>query len=234
MIPTPRQARLNRVFQKTARHATLAILAAAALSARAADQSAAPSPVTVSAVIRADFPYAANSTPSPAETHRAAGAQSFQKAKPLPAPTLQWKETAPAASKTKTAEPVVTLPEYTVWAQKYLPLGNRLDQIDEDIRREESFTKPGKADLFLNGDKASNFLQKFLVSFGAETAQKRARDANKRIEVLEMRRIVEIGLPFAAPGDKERLKNDRTALEALSAHQLDQPAFSDPRTKAGN
>ncbi|HZP59357.1 MAG TPA: hypothetical protein VFB27_03455 [Opitutaceae bacterium] len=186
-----------------------------------------PLPSPVSAVIRAEFPYTTKSNPPAKENHDAAAPASFPKAAPLAVPGLQWKDAAPLPSK----GPVIPLPEFPVTAEKYLPVGSRLDTIDAGIRREESLAIPGNADLILNGDKAANFLQKFLISFGGETARKRAHDASRRLEVLEMRRIVEVALPFAAPSDKERLKDDEASLKDLSAHKLDQNPFLDPRAK---
>ena len=228
LIPIPRPSPPFRAAARTGCLAALAVFAAAAAAGAAADQTSAP-PESVSAVIHADFPYEMKAGSLAMEGPNA-GVQSFQKTGPLSTPALAWKDLSPPAAKTGTPQPVVSLPRFTVTAQKLPPLWNRLDQIDESIVHEESFTVPNRADLFLNSDRASNFLQKFLVSFGRETAQKRARDASKRIEVLEMQRIVEIGLHSSSSADRQRLQDDRAALKELGAQKLDQSSFSDPRT----
>jgi len=225
MIQIPRHLPWPRPPRRKPGLAAAALFAALlATGATAAQTSATPS--VISAVIRSDFPYQSEPSP-PAKDNRAVKAPAFQKPETLPAPALQWKDSAPPAAK----GPVVPLPEFPVTAEKFLPLGNRLDQIDSSIRREESRATPSRLDLILSGDKGSEFLRKFLVSFGDETAEKRAHDASQRIEVLEMQRLVELELPFAAPAEKKRLKADQAALKELSAHKLDQDLFGDPRAK---
>jgi hypothetical protein len=206
--------------------ATLIVFAAVAMNCSAADQSPETPSASTSELIRADFPYNTDSN-LPVGKSRDVGDKNFMKTAAPVAPTGQPSETT--GFNVRSEGSVVRLPEFKVSAQKYTDLKSRLDQIDESISREESRTTPTKMDLILSGEKGTKFLRKFLVSFGDETAEKRARDANQKIEIFEMQRIIEIQLPFATPEDRKRLEADRESLKELSAHKLDQDPFGDPR-----
>jgi len=66
-----------------------------------------------------------------------------------------------------------------------------------------------------------------VFNLGHESAEKRANDASRRMQALEMRRIIEVRLPFATPEEKKQLEEDRQLLEELSVHKEIEDSFRD-------
>lgn len=188
--------------------AALAIFAAVAAICSAADQPAPAPAADTSALIRAQFPYGANTTP--------------------PVVKNSAKTAAPLHTQTERQEAIVHLPEFKVSGQRYSDLQIRLNEIDRSIRAEQLQSIPSKLDTILNNDRASKFSMGFVVfNLGHESAEKRANDAAHRMQALEMRRIIEVRLPFAIPEEKKQLEADRQLLEELSVHKDVEDPFRD-------
>ncbi|HTB80199.1 MAG TPA: hypothetical protein VK717_04855 [Opitutaceae bacterium] len=188
--------------------AVLAISAAVAAVCPAADQPAQAPAADTSALIRAQFPYGTNTS--------------------LPVVKNSARTAAPLHVQTERQEAMVQLPEFKVNAQRYSDLEIRLNQIDRSIRAEQLQSVPSKLDTALNNDRASKFSLGFSAfSFGHETSEKRANDATRRMQALEMRRIIEIRLPSATPEEKKQLEEDRQLLEELSVHKDTEDSFRD-------
>jgi hypothetical protein len=188
--------------------AALAIFAAAVADCSAADQPAQAPAADTSALIRAQFPYGANTSP--------------------PVVKNSAKAATPLRGQPARPEAMIHLPEFRVSGQRYSDLQIRLNQIDRSIRVEQLQSVPSKLDTILNNDRASKLGLGFAIfSFGHETSEKRANDASHRMQALEMRRIIEVRLPFATPEEKKQLEADRQLLEELSVHKDVEDSFRD-------
>lgn len=187
--------------------AALAIFAALAAVCHAAGQPAQAPAADTSALIRAQFPYGANTSP--------------------PAEKNSVKAAAPLHAQPARQEAMVHLPEFRVSGQRYSDLQIRLNQIDRSIRAEQLQSAPSKLDTLLNNDRTSLHAGFVVFGFGHETSEKRANDAARRMQALEMRRIIEVRLPFATPEEKKRLEEDRQLLEELSTHKDVEDPFRD-------
>lgn len=188
--------------------AALMVFAMATAAAFAADQPAPAPAADTSALIRAQFPYGANTNPPVAKNSA--------------------KTAAPLHPQTERQEAMVHLPEFRVSGQRYSDLQIRLNEIDRSIRAEQLQSVPSKLDTILNNDRISKFSMGFAVfNLGHESAEKRAHDAARRMQALEMRRIIEVRLPFATPEEKRQLEEDRQLLEELSVHKDVEDPFRD-------
>jgi hypothetical protein len=204
--------------------AALVIFATATYCCAANQPAQAPS-TDASALIRAQFPYGTNTTQPAGESSNAGDKNSLKAPNPI-APAGQTPGPAPFQAQTERQEPMVRLPEFKVSAQRYSDLQNRLDQIDRDIRAQQLQSVPSKLDTILNNDRTSKIGLGFVsFSFGHDTAESRANEAARRMQALEMRRIIEVRLPFASPEEKKQLEQDRRILEELSVYKEPEDSF---------
>jgi len=174
-------------------------------------------------VIRSQFPYEKSSSLPAGENGQPDSKNPFMTATPG-STNAQSPGTASLRFKIEAEEPVVRLPGFNVNAQKYFDLEKRLDQIDRSIDREQLLSVPGRLDLFLN----SKRILPPMIKFGEETAEKRARDAHQRVQILEMQRTVGLGLLDTTPEARKRLKADQKFLHELSAPRFDEEFTSHP------
>ncbi len=192
--------------------ATLVVFVGVTLDCCAADQSFAAPATSMAASIRAQFPYGTNASPPAGGSGKINGQTTA-----IPTfPNVQSTGATLLRLKIEAEDPMVRLPGFNVKAQRYSNLEYQLDQIDKSISREQSLSVPTNLDMILNGDRLPHWL-----SFGDETAEKRANDAYQRMQVLEMRRIIEIRLPSATPEERKRLKDERALLMDFSGPKYD-------------
>jgi hypothetical protein len=204
----------------------LTVFVAVAVDGRAADQSLGAPAASMTEIIRTQFPYEKNSTPPAGESGQVGRKNLAEVAAPA-STNAQSPGTASLRFKMEAEQPVVRMPGFNVNAQKYSDWEKRLDQIDRSIDREQLLTVPGKLDLMLNGDR----ILPPMIKFGEETAEKRARDASKRVQILEMQRSVGLGLLYATPEARKRLKADQKLLQELSAPRFDEEFTIHPWTR---
>jgi hypothetical protein len=225
----PRRARVGTAKARPKQKGfivTLAILVAATLNGYAADQSFDALTPALTGSIRTPFLSETNSS-LPAGNRGQVDSKNLLETTTPAFPSVQLTGTPALRFKVKPEDSVVRLPGFNVNAQKYSDLEKRLDQIDRSIDREQLLSIPDKLDLMLNSDK---ILPRWIV-FGEETAEKRARDAYKRVQILEMQRTVGLGLLYTTPETRKRLKADQKFLTELSAPAFDEVFTSHPWTR---
>jgi hypothetical protein len=204
----------------------LTIFVAATMDGYATDQTLGAPATSMNAGSPARLSNGTNSSPP-------AGESSHNDSKNLVPPAtpaitdVQWTGNKSLVFKTEPEEPVVLLPEFNVKAQGYSGLEQRLDQIDRGIDREQTLSVPDKLDLLLNSGK----ILPRLISLGEETAEKRARDAYNRMQILEMQRSIGLGLLYATPAVRKQLKADQELLKELSAPRFDEEFTGHPWTR---
>jgi hypothetical protein len=201
----------------------LAVFLAVTMEGNAADQSLVAPAGNMSAVLRAQFPYETKSSQPPGGSGQV-DRKNFLEATTPAFPAIQARGTPSLHFEFPAKYPIIRLPEFDVNAQKYSNLEKRLDRIDRGIDREQLLSVPDKLDMVFNSGK----ILPRLISFGTDTAEKRAHDAYFRMQVMEMRRTVGLGLLSATPEARERLKADQKFLQELSGARLDEEFTSHP------
>ena len=198
--------------------AALIVFMAGTKDGWAAAQSFEAPATTMTESIRAQFPSGTNSSPPAGESSAVNGQNLLATATQI-SPNVQSTGATLLRLKIESKDPLVRLPEFNVNTQRYPNLENRLDQIDQSISREQSLSVPTNLDMKLNSD---GIIPSW-ISIGAdkETAEKRANDADQRMQGLEMQRIIELKLPFATPEERKRLKDERDLLMDLSGPKYD-------------
>lgn len=203
--------------------AALTIFVAATVNGYAADQSFDALTPALTGSIRTPYPSETNSSLPAGNNGQVDGRNLLETTTPV-FPSVQLTGTPALRFKVKPEEPVVRLPGFNVDAQKYSDLEKHLDQIDRSIDREQLLSVPGRLDMVLN----SKRIISPMIKFGEETAEKRARDAYKRVRILEMQRTVGLGLLYTTPETRKRLKADQKFLTELSTPPFDEVFTSHP------
>jgi hypothetical protein len=201
----------------------LAVMVSITVGGYAADQSFDALKPSLTGSIRTPFPDATNSG-LPAGKNGQVDLKNLMETTAPAFRNVQWTGSTALRFKIKPDEPIVRLPEFDVKAQGYSNLERQLDQIDKSISREQVLSVPDKLDLVLNSGK----ILPRLISFGDETAEKRARDAYGRMQILGMQRNVGLGLLYATPEARNRLKADQKFLKELSAPRFDEEFIDHP------
>jgi hypothetical protein len=103
---------------------------------------------------------------------------------------------------------VLNLPKMEVTAPKLEALDQRLAKLDRTQRQEEKATTPSWLDSVLNSS--------IFSIFGGQSAETRAAQARKRVEIMDWERLLTIALADAkTPAERARIKSDIQMLKDL-------------------